>query len=312
MRQVIVATGILAVGLTPFAVAATGDALREGQRNGTTRAETEIISNIGSTTGLKGGYSTRQSNLSSTGGGAIYGCRSGAGGSAATPAQNPCVRANNLNNGLAFEFNATNGAVVGTIRASGNGGDAVKPFTTNATGVATGLNADRVDGFEAAQLVTLARTRAGLDADTVDGLDSTQLRTRFVLVNAAGQIERQSGGFAIAACYPEAPDAANGNCYINAGSDLTNKGIVSTIALQNMVNQGGGTMNGTNSNPPNDGDNLEFSGEISNSVCGLAGIVGCAPAGTNNTNHFVVSPRLSDGQRTDDTNRKRFYTIITE
>jgi hypothetical protein len=145
-RSVVIATGMLALAITPFAVAATGSPLREGVRNGTTRQETQIISNIASTTRTTGGYSTRQSNLSTSGGGAVYGCRSAAGGSAATPtAQNPCIRANNLSTGYAFEFNASDGAVVGLISA-GAGGDTRKPFVTNATGVATGLNADRVDG----------------------------------------------------------------------------------------------------------------------------------------------------------------------
>ena len=54
---------------------------------------------------------------------------------------------NNLSKGLAFELQSTDGALGGTISV-GNGGDNTKPFTTNATGVATGLNADRVDGKE--------------------------------------------------------------------------------------------------------------------------------------------------------------------
>jgi hypothetical protein len=167
--------GVLAIGLSPFAVAATGDVLREGVRNGTKTRETEIVSNIGSTSGAKGGYSTRQSNLSKSGGGAIYGCRSGAGGSAATPtAQNPCLRANNLSNGLAFEFNATSGMVAGLITA-GAGGDTKRPFTTNATGVASGLNADRVDSLNASELIAAARAKANLDADTLDGKDSGEL-----------------------------------------------------------------------------------------------------------------------------------------
>ena len=159
-RSVLLATGLLVVGIAPFGIAATGDSLREGRRNGTTVRETEIVSNIKSTTELKGGYSTRQSNLSDSGGGAIYGCRSQAGGSRATPLpQNPCIRANNLSRGLAFEFNATNGDTVGSITA-GAGGDAKKPFTTNATGVATGLNADRLDNLDAAAIVE--QSRAGL------------------------------------------------------------------------------------------------------------------------------------------------------
>jgi hypothetical protein len=185
-RSVVIATGLLVLGITPFAAARTGSNIREGLRNGTATRETQIISNVAASTGTTGGYSTRQSNLSTSGGGAVYGCRSGAGGSAATPTpQNPCIRANNLSRGLAFEFNASNGDSAGLITV-GTGGDGTKPFTTNATGVATGLNADEVDGLDATQIVALARTKAGLDADTVDGLDSTALQAKFAQVTAGG------------------------------------------------------------------------------------------------------------------------------
>jgi hypothetical protein len=116
--------------------------------NDQTRAltkETEIIASNGT-------YGTRQSNKSNNGGGAIYGCRSGAGGSAAN--NEPCIRANNLSSGYAFEFNTsgTQGGVISTKDSTG------RPFTTNATGVATGLNADRVDSLDADQLVANARS----------------------------------------------------------------------------------------------------------------------------------------------------------
>ena len=185
-RSVVIATGLLLLGITPFAVARTGSNLREGLRNGTATRETQIISNVASSTGITGGYSTRQSNLSTSGGGAVYGCRSGAGGSAATPTpQNPCIRANNLSRGLAFEFNASDGDTGGLITV-GTGGDAKKPFTTNATGVATGLNADEVDGLDASQIVGAARVKTALDADTVDGKDSTDLQAKFAQVATAG------------------------------------------------------------------------------------------------------------------------------
>ena len=74
-RSVLLATGLLVLGLAPFGVAATGDALREGQRNGTANRETEIVSRTNETGGTKGGYATRQSNLSSSGGGANKGGR---------------------------------------------------------------------------------------------------------------------------------------------------------------------------------------------------------------------------------------------
>jgi hypothetical protein len=107
--------------------------------------ETQIIANTST-------YGTRQSNKSNNGGGAVYGCRSQPGG---TPAGNePCLRGTNLVSGLAFEFANNGGSVVGTI-TSGNPNAA--PFTTNATGVATGLNADQVDGQSASQIVSTAQ-----------------------------------------------------------------------------------------------------------------------------------------------------------
>src|SRR3954467_615888 len=136
------------------ATVAAGDPIRAEVRNGTTAKETEIIGNFDASTGSKGGYVTRQSNTqtgSKAGGGAIYGCRGAAGGTAAGSA--PCVRAANLAAGYAFEF-ATDGGGAGLISV-GDGKTAnvnAKPFTTNATGVATGLNADKVDGKDASDI----------------------------------------------------------------------------------------------------------------------------------------------------------------
>ena len=153
--------------------------------------------------------------------------------------------------------------------------------------------------------------------------------SRWALVNAAGQIEQQSGGFRIANAYPTTGGgAANGNVYIESGdADLTNNGIVATLALQNQTDQNGDAI--TNGSSPNPDANPEFSGEITVSQCALASIVACAPMDvntggaavpTNAKNYFVVSPRLSDGRRTSDANspvpnatpnRKRFYVIIS-
>jgi hypothetical protein len=146
---------LLAVLIAPFAVAAgEGQPLDGGARNPSNNEsqsyerETEVIANNST-------YGTRQSNKSSNGGGAIYGCRSGEGG---TPrAMRPCLRATNLARGLAFEYD-TEGPLAGTITVA-NGGDATKPFTTNATGVADGLNADEVDGKSADDIVTDAAAR---------------------------------------------------------------------------------------------------------------------------------------------------------
>ncbi len=143
---------MVAIGGTAYATG-EGKPLLGGARNpGSDKTksltkETQIIASNGT-------YGTRQSNKSSSGGGAIYGCRSGQGGTAA--GNEPCIRANNLSSGLAFEF-ATTGTQGGLITAKDANSS---PFTTTATGVAMGLNADRVDSLSAEQIQTNAR--AGL------------------------------------------------------------------------------------------------------------------------------------------------------
>ncbi len=142
---------------------------------------------------------------------------------------------------------------------------------------------------------------------------------RWVLVDATGAIVAQSGGFTVTAAYPTltntAPDGspsnalrANGNVYINAHEDLSNNAVVAVIGLQNTVDQNGDAITGGRAVGPD--ANPEFSGEIAASQC-IPGLVNCAPPGAGNLNHFVVSPRLSDGAFTTDGNRKRFYVIIS-
>jgi hypothetical protein len=148
---------LVALMVAPFAGAfGEGNNVRGGARNPSADArraytkETEIIANVNT-------YGTRQSNKSNNGGGAVYGCRSAAGG---TPKGNePCVRASNLANGRAFEFNSNGGTEVGAI----TGPPAAAPFTTTATGVATGLNADKVDGKDATDLQAKFATVTGAD-----------------------------------------------------------------------------------------------------------------------------------------------------
>jgi hypothetical protein len=287
-RAVVVGTAILAFGIAPLTYAATGGSLTLGERNGAD-AETEIISTEGAGTGAKGGYATRQSNLSTSGGGAIYGCRSTA-RTAPADQKNPCIRANNLSNGLAFEFRATRGNVGGDISV-GNGGDTTKPFTTNATGVATGLNADRVDGLNAEDIAKA--TQAIADKAATD--KAAAAKSRWALVNEKGEIEEQSGGFKVIDCY-----TTNDNCYLDSGQTVAGHGVSATIALQNGVD-----VDGTA------GADANFSGEVSAARCQVANVVNCAPDGAKNENALVVSPRNSDGSATSDGARKRFYVEIT-
>lgn len=131
---------------------------------------------------------------------------------------------------------------------------------------------------------------------------------RWALVDATGAIIAQSGGFSVTAGYVTTPAAANGNVYINAGENLTNNGVIATIALQNTTDLNGDSI--MNGRAPGADSNPEFSGEISAAVC-TPGVVNCAPPGTGNTNHLVVSPRNSDGSFTTDGARKRFYVVVT-
>jgi hypothetical protein len=142
---------------------------------------------------------------------------------------------------------------------------------------------------------------------------------RWALINSAGQIEAQSGGFSVTAAYPVLATTgtdltglrANGNVYINTGEPLGNNGLIATIALQNttaLLEEPPNTN--TNGRAPGADQNAEFSGEITVSQCGLPGTA-CAPPGTGNVNHLVVSPRNSDGSFTVDGQRKRFYVVVT-
>ena len=133
---VIAAALILAIGVPSAAVGfGEGRDTKLGKRNpssGSLNRETQIIASNGS-------YGTRQSNKrDGEGGGAIYGCRSSAG-------KEPCVRANNLKGGRAFEF-VTAGKEAGQFQV---GDTSAPPFSTNATGKVANLDADKVDGKSA-------------------------------------------------------------------------------------------------------------------------------------------------------------------
>jgi hypothetical protein len=138
-RYVVAAALILAIGVPSAAVGfGEGRDAKLGKRNpssGSLTRETQIIANNGS-------YGTRQSNKrNGDGGGAIYGCRSERG-------REPCIRANNLKGGRAFEFN-TVGGEAGQISV---GDTSAAPFSTNATGRVENLNADRIDGKDSTEL----------------------------------------------------------------------------------------------------------------------------------------------------------------
>lgn len=139
-RTVLASACVLAIAVPAVAVGAgEGRPFILGERNPSGSRELTRESEVIARTGT---YGTRQSNKKDgDGGGAIYGCRS-------NPGSEPCIRANNLKGGRAFEFE-TIGREGGRIET---GDPAGAPFTTNATGVATGLNADAIDGRDGASL----------------------------------------------------------------------------------------------------------------------------------------------------------------
>ena len=151
-RNVLLVSAATALLAAPAASAAPidgGDRNPSNNASSGYRAETQIIGEIAQNAGGHaagtGGYVTRQSNKSDTGGGAIYGCRARAG-------IESCVAANNLANGDAFRFQSTETAgTIGQLRFGLDINKAVAkpPFVTNGTGLVKNLNADRVDGKSA-------------------------------------------------------------------------------------------------------------------------------------------------------------------
>lgn len=157
--------------LAPIAIGATGSPLREGERNPSSGAaasrETLIIASTPPNV-----YGTRQSNLGA-GGAAIYGCRTSADRQdLGDPAKStPCLRVNNLSTGLVFNYRFARGGVGGVYQAGATTANdlVARPFITNATAIATGLNADRVDGVEPSVIVATIRA-TGLGPQGPKGL----------------------------------------------------------------------------------------------------------------------------------------------
>src|SRR3954451_8037442 len=146
-KYLVLSSLILALLVAPFAVAADGDAVRAGGRT-TFTSITRVL-------GDSSTYATQQSNLrNGDGGAARYGCRSSA-------ANEFCLLSKNTGGGGSFRFTSANsllGGVIDVDPPSGKTARDAKPFTTNATGVATGLNADEVDGMSADDIVKAAKT----------------------------------------------------------------------------------------------------------------------------------------------------------
>jgi hypothetical protein len=166
---VIVAASILAVALGGAVAIAQNDSGAEtagrndrplllGQQNGTQRnpitGQTILFANNSE-------YALRESNLSDSGGGAIHGCRTQAPPpNASSPGDKPCLRANNLSSGQAFQFQSTTGTVGGRIQVGGTDITQVNPnavpFETNAAGMVNNLFAERANTANTATNATNA------------------------------------------------------------------------------------------------------------------------------------------------------------
>jgi hypothetical protein len=162
-------TAIAAAGALALAAAIASQAMASGEgtnarlgvRNpgsGNLTVQTQIIAS-------NNNWGTRQSNKGS-GGGAIYGCRS-------APGAESCVRAVNLMNGIAFSFQSNSGtSPVGSFQvgsSSSTVSTTVAPFTTNASGKVTNLNADMVDGQSASEIVSQAVSQSSIAAVAANG-----------------------------------------------------------------------------------------------------------------------------------------------
>jgi hypothetical protein len=149
---------ILALLVSPLAMAGDGDPIRAGGRT-TFTSITRVL-------GDSSTYATQQSNLrSGDGGAARYGCRSSA-------ANEYCLLSKNTGGGGSFRFQSLNSLLGGVIEVnppSGKTAADAKPFTTNAKGVATGLNADQVDGMSADEIVGAAAAASPYARVTKEG-----------------------------------------------------------------------------------------------------------------------------------------------
>ena len=176
-RAAVICSLILAIGIPSVAMGfGEGRSLLLGKRNPSSNAnlalnsETEIIADNST-------YGTRQSNKKDgDGGGAIYGCRS-------NPGNEPCIRANNLKGGRAFEF-VTIGKEAGRIEVGGD--HTGPPLTTNATGVATGFNADKVDGKDAADFAPASALSFAIVSDSGTGTPTVTGPTTPTVTYATG------------------------------------------------------------------------------------------------------------------------------
>jgi len=85
----------------------------------------------------------------------------------------------------------------------------------------------------------IARVPRAQNSDTLASQGPGAYSTRWALINQAGQIEQQTGGFSLVDCF-----RTNANCYVNANEDVTNNGVHTEIAATNTAGFGADDITG--------------------------------------------------------------------
>src|SRR4051794_19941146 len=235
---VLAAATVIALGASAVATGATGDVIRAGKRTFGGSQTTQIVSETS-------GFATRQSNgKNGDGGAASYGCRADSG-------REPCLYVlNHSTSGRVFQFEGNGGSPAGRIDVkppSGKTAADVAPFYTNATGVAQGLNADRVDGQNAADIVAAAQPKlAVVNADATLGTNRGLAQANAVAHPGDGNY---TVTFAtdVSKCASQATETTATNAGAAAAAPVA--GNVNTVQV---ITRAGGGADGTGATAPVD------------------------------------------------------------
>lgn len=198
-KAIAISGALIAIGVAPVALASgwsSGSEARSAGFGGRSSLRGGIHnpphSSFSRTTGLfanTNGWVMRMKNLGG-GGGATLLCGAPAGGSA-------CLEASNRSSGFAFQF-ASDGSTGGTILLKNASG---APFTTNAHGVASGLNANYLEGKQASEFQLASKPAAKAeDAEKLGGQPASAYamgQLLFADVSAEGKVVSTRGASTI-------------------------------------------------------------------------------------------------------------------
>ncbi|HEX8103434.1 MAG TPA: hypothetical protein VF533_12530 [Solirubrobacteraceae bacterium] len=155
--------------------------------------------------------------------------------------------------------------------------------------------------LKSADIKDEALTGSDVKDGSLSGTDlaaGTIKTTRWLLLNEAGDIEEQSGGFTVVSKPGiNGQPAGNPNVYVDAGESLVGKGLAATIAIQNKLDRD------TNGTP-----DPAFAGDAAVGRCNTGAIM-CVPNGTNVDNVLVVRALADNGTPTSQT--RRVYVQVT-